>query len=116
MVKYSLAPEGTPKGIGLFLTIYPPMSPHMVIIQTFIIIMNNFCVVLQGSVIIDKLIHSIPLSGRARLHSQLPKGYISKYTPQEVYFTFFLHPGLVYWDLTLAIFPVQARYNVQWTP
>ena len=26
-------------------------------------------------------------------------------------YTFFLHPGLVYWDLTLAIFAVQARYN-----
>ena len=29
-----------------------------------------------------------------------------------VQYAFFLHPGLVYWDLTLAIFPVQARYNV----
>ena len=27
-----------------------------------------------------------------------------------------MHPSLVYWDLTLPIFAVQARYNVQWTP
>ena len=26
--------------------------------------------------------------------------------------SFFIHPGLVYWDLTLAIFPVEDRYNV----
>ena len=40
---------------------------------------------------------------------------LTLYTTAEE-LTFFLHPGLVHWDLTLAIFPVQARYNVQWTP
>ena len=27
-----------------------------------------------------------------------------------------MHPSLVYWDLNLPIFAVQAGYNVQWTP
>ena len=40
----------------------------------------------------------------------------AKYYNNKLKFSFFMHPLLVYWDLTLTIFAVHARYFVQWTP
>ena len=48
----------------------------------------NFCIFLQGRVILKELILSIPLSGRAIFPSKLPKGYISQYTPKGKYWMF----------------------------
>ena len=44
-----------------------------------------FVIVLQGRLILDELIISISLSGRAIYQSTLPKGYISQYTPSGEY-------------------------------
>ena len=49
----------------------------------FIIFKNHydFCIVLQGRVILEELVLSSPLSRMAIFNSALPRGYISQYTP-----------------------------------
>ena len=58
-VKYSPLSEGTPKGKGLYLSVYLEPSPNTDMISFLRIIMVNFCIVLQGSVILEELILSI---------------------------------------------------------
>ena len=76
-------PKGTEK--GLFLTIYPKLSPNTDIINFSRIFTNNFFIVLQGRIILGELILSISLSGRAILHRTLPRGYVSQDTPWVEY-------------------------------
>ena len=74
-------------------TIYPYQEKTRVIIDSifqvkslygyFIIFKNHydFCIVLQGRVILEELVLSSPLSRMAIFNSALPRGYISQYTP-----------------------------------
>ena len=81
MVKYSPLPKGTPKGEGLYLTVYPELSPNTDSILFLYKFGNNFSIVLQGRVILEELIICKPLPGRDIFHHTLPSCYISQYTP-----------------------------------
>ena len=61
--------------------------------------------------VVDQLQRQI-LQLRAELICLLITVFVSRPSSSQA---FFQHPGLVYWDLTLPLFAVQARYNVQWT-
>ena len=63
--------EGTPEGEGLYLTFYTELSPDTDIISLLKIIMIHLCIVLQGIVLLEELILSIPLSWSAIFHSTL---------------------------------------------
>ena len=73
-------PEGTPEGEELYLTVYPQLSPHTVYsFNEYLDIC--YSIVIQGRVIWEELIFSIPFPERAIFHHILPRGYISQYTP-----------------------------------
>ena len=50
--------------------------------------MINFCSVLNSRVLLEKLIISVPLSGRAIFHWTLLRDYISQSTPMGKYWMF----------------------------
>ena len=62
--------EEIPEHKGLYLTIHPELSPNTDILR---IVMIKFCIVLQGRVLLEELILSIPLSRRAIFRSILPR-------------------------------------------
>ena len=72
--------KGTLEGKGLYLTVYPELSPPKDIISFSRIIILNFCIVLQGRVILIELILSIPLSGMAFSVNRPYEGFILQST------------------------------------
>ena len=69
MVKYSSLSEGTLEGRGLYLIEYPKSIPNTDSIHfNDYLFRNYFCIVIQGRVIQEELILSIPLPERALLY------------------------------------------------
>ena len=50
--------------------------------------LGYFCIILQGKEILEKLILSVPITGRAIFYNTLPRGYISQYSPGGKYWMF----------------------------
>ena len=90
-VKYSPLSEGTPKGKGLYLSVYLEPSPNTDMISFLRIIMVNFCIVLQGSVILEEMVlggHYITVhSLLATLHSILTRTNTGCFVYWEIHFS-----------------------------
>ena len=89
------------------LTVHPKSSPSTDNIYIFWSFMINVCIVLRGRVILDELILSIPLSGRAIFQNTLSsRSYISQYI--------ILKYGVLKYNST--ILPSSKGYISQYTP
>ena len=64
--------KGTPEGKGLYLTVYPELSPITGSIECLGIIIVTSCIALPSWLILKELIIHIPLPGRAIFLHKLP--------------------------------------------